>query len=260
MLNKLTKDEFVRRILDGAPPVAKAESFADSGCGMLEGFEGFDVFHENEAATQDIRFVQLLLEESGFGSGETLPREEVVLGEQNTNRFLPHGVTYWAKTTERPFHILLFDLEMKGSKILENRVFKQNDQLEDALRRIVQDALVGFERGGTARTSDQKQGTQTETLCVVSVIDDRSEGPERQIVCFGTKCKETNALEVFTLREEARDWDRPLAEEHLALPSPSPRCQHTRHTRDRPVDAHPQCANAHHHRITLQESISATIC
>jgi hypothetical protein len=50
---------------------------------------------------------------------------------------------------------------------------------------------------------------------VVSIVDDRNSTPGRQLVCFGTKSTTTNALEVFTLREEVRDWDRPLAEEHL---------------------------------------------
>ena len=211
----LSKDEFVRRILDGAPPEAEAEADTGLGDGMLEGFDGFDVADDTDDTTTDARFAQLLLEESGFGRGETLPRSEVVLGEQKTSRFLPHGATYWAKTTERPFHILLFELEFKGSAILGDGFFRQNDQLEDALHRIVQDALEGFERGGEGRTADRKRGSQTETLCVVSVIDDRRDGPERQLVCFGTKCTATDALEVFTLREEARDWDRPLAEEHL---------------------------------------------
>ncbi|MBX3246106.1 MAG: hypothetical protein KF901_02875 [Myxococcales bacterium] len=215
----LSKDEFVRRILDGAPRPTVVEASESDATGMLEGFDAFDVPDDPTDAPLDSRFAQLLLEESGFGRGETLPRGEVVLGDQKTNRFLPPGATYWPKTTERPFHIVLFELEPKGSVILRDSFFRQNDQLEDALHRIVQDALEGFERGGAGRTADRKQGAQTETLCVVSVADDRRDGPERQLVCFGTKCIATNALEVFTLREEARDWaergDRPLAEEHL---------------------------------------------
>lgn len=209
----LSKSEFVRRILDGVP--LEAESNDGFGVAMIEGFDGFDVPDNTEQIVIDARFAQLLIEESGFGHGETLSRSEVVLGEQKANRFLPHGATYWAKTMEHPFHILLFELELKGSAILGDKFFRQHDQLEDALHRIVQDALEGFERGGEGRTADRKRGTQTETLCVVSVVDDRKPGLERHIVCFGTKCTATDALEVFTLREEARDWDRPLAEEHL---------------------------------------------
>jgi hypothetical protein len=214
----LSREEFVRRILDGAPRQAKQSTVAAAS--MLEGFDAFDVDEVSADAPADTRFAQLLLEESGFGAGQTLPREELVLGDQKTNRFLPPGVTYWQKTPERPFHIVLFELEKKGRELLDDAFFRQTDQLEDALHRVVQDALEGFERGGSGRTADRRQGAQTETLCVVSIVDDRNSGESRQLVCFGTKCIATASLEAFTLREEARDWaergDRPLAEEHLS--------------------------------------------
>ena len=82
----LSKDEFVRRILDGAPPEAYVETDTGFGDAMLEGFDGFDVSDDTEEAATDARFAQLLLEESGFGRGETRPRGEVVLGDQKTNR------------------------------------------------------------------------------------------------------------------------------------------------------------------------------
>lgn len=150
--------------------------------------------------------------ESGFGEGAEEPQDKIVLGDQRTARFLPAKAIYWKKTTDRPFHIVLFELEKKGSDLFEGGLFRAPDQLEDALHRIVQDVLEGFER---KRTADQQQGAQTETLCVVSVVDDRSSETGRQIVCFGTKCVATDSMESFTLREEVRDWDRPLAEEHL---------------------------------------------
>jgi hypothetical protein len=211
----LSKSEFVRRVLDGA---ASSPRGAANGGSMVEGFAGFAESHsadERDGRSDLGRFAQVLLEESGFGRGETVLRQELVLGEQTTSQFLPDAAIYWPKTAEQPFYIVLFDLEQKGSDIVDNPFFRQHDQLEDALHRFVQDALEGFERGGEARTADRKRGAQTETLCVISVVDDRRDGPARQLVCFGTKCTATNALEVFTLREEARDWDRPLAEEHL---------------------------------------------
>lgn len=218
----LTKEEFVRRILDGASPkqVSLANGSLNSGSFSAEDeFNTEDEEVSRREVPTDTRFAQLLLEESDFGHGETLPREEIVLGDQKTNRFLPNGVTYWKKTTDRPFHIVLFELEKKGRDLLSDPFFRQLDQLEDALHRVVQDALEGFERGGEGRTADRRQGAQTDTLCVVSIVDDRTSGTGRQLVCFGTKCVATDALEVFTLREEARDWaergDRPLAEEHL---------------------------------------------
>ena len=107
---------------------------------------------------------------------------------------------------------MLFELDKKGRELLADGFFNKNDLLEDALHRIIQDVLDGFEK---KRTASARQGAQTETLCVVSIVDDRNSSAGRQLVCFGTKSTETMALEVFTLREEVRDWDRPLAEEHL---------------------------------------------
>lgn len=211
----LSKEDFIRRILDGSEILPSSEVKTESS--MIAGFDSFDHFDDGPVAENDGRFAQLLLEEALFGRGETLPREEVILGDQKTDRYMPAGVIYWPKTSERPYQVLLFELEKPAKQILElGGFFRQNDQLEDALHRLIQDALEGFERGGVTRTASRKQGLQSETLCVVSVLDDRLDGPPRHVVCFGTKCVETDSLEVFTLREEARDWDRPLAEEHLS--------------------------------------------
>src|SRR5690606_37425536 len=162
-------------------------------------FSGDDLFGVVPPPT-DTRFAQLLLEEV-FTHGEAQPREEIVLGDQKTSRFLPDAGIYWPKTNERPFHIVLFELEKKGRELLDDPFFRQQDLLEDALHRIIQDVLDGFEK---KRTASACQGAQTETLCVVSVVDHRS---GRQLLCFGTKSTTTGALEVFTLREEVRDWD-----------------------------------------------------
>lgn len=210
-----TKEQFIERILTGA----RASEVAKQASTPLAIFRKLPGLPVGAATTTARPFAQALLEEAGFGAGQTIPREEVVLGEQKTNRFLPAGATYWPKTVERPFHIILFEIQPKAREVIADAFFRQTDQLEDAVHRIIQDALEGFERGGAGRTADRRQGAQHETLCVVSVTDNRREGTERQMVCFGTRCVATNALEVFTLREEARDWaergDRPLAEEHL---------------------------------------------
>jgi hypothetical protein len=211
----LSKDEFVVRILDGIAPTPKKAKGAISS----SAFSADDVFGDDEAApasqtesAPDTRFAQLLLVESGFGEGAEEPQESIILGDQRTARMLPPRAIYWKKTTERPFHIVLFELEKKGSELFDGGFFRAPDQLEDALHRIVQDILEGFER---RRTAVQQKGPQTETLAVVSVIDDRTLETGRQIVCFGTKCVATDSMESFTLREEVRDWDRPLGEEHL---------------------------------------------
>ena len=210
----LSKEDFVRRILDGTASTPKKASKAASPAT----FSADDVFGNDTGGGSgstpppaDTRFAQLLLEEV-FAHGEAQPRDEIVLGDQKTSRFLPNAGIYWPKTNERPFHIVLFELDKKGRELLADPFFRQTDQLEDALHRIVQDVLEGFEK---KRTASARQGAQTETLCVVSIVDDRASTSGRQLVCFGTKSTTTTALEVFTLREEVRDWDRPLAEEHL---------------------------------------------
>lgn len=210
----LNKPDFVKHILDGIQSIRPPTSAAGQTT-PDDDFDGFDVPDEVSVLAKDTRFAQLLLRESGFGDGQALERDDVILGDQKTLRFIPPGITYWKKTAERPFHILLLELEKTGRAILSDTFHRKDDTLEDDIHRIIQDILEGFERGGAGRTADRLQGPQTETLCVVSVLDDRSEKDSRQLVCFGTKCVMTNALEVFALREEARDWDRVLAEEHL---------------------------------------------
>lgn len=211
----LSKEDFVRRILDGAAPAPKEAPKVASSPAT---FSADDVFGGDDTSTAlipppaDTRFAQLLLEEV-FGHGEALDRDEVVLGEQKTSRLLPNGGRYWPKTNERPFHIVLFELDKKGREVLADVLFSRNGLLENSLPRIIQDVLDGFEK--PKRAASTRQGAQSETLCVVSLVDDRNSSSGRQLVCFGTKCTETKALEVFTLREEVRDWDRPLAEEHL---------------------------------------------
>jgi hypothetical protein len=210
----LTKEDFLRRILDGAAQTPKTASKAAPSPAS---FSADDVFGSDDASSglvpppADTRFAQLLLEEV-FGHGEAQDRDEIVLGDQRTSRLVPNKGRYWPKTNERPFHIVLFELERKGRELLADGFFNKSDLLEDVLHRIIQDVLDGFEK---KRTASSRQGAQTETLCVVSIVDDRNSTSGRQLVCFGTKSTETKALEVFTLREEVRDWDRPLAEEHL---------------------------------------------
>jgi hypothetical protein len=136
----------------------------------------------------------------------------VVLGEQKTSRLLPNGGRYWPKTNERPFHIVLFELDKKGRELLADGLFSRNDLLEDALHRIIQDVLDGFEKKRTASALRARRARPC-AWSPSSTTATPSSG--RQLVCFGTKSTETKALEVFTLREEVRDWDRPLAEEHL---------------------------------------------
>lgn len=215
----ISAEAFVTSVLEGIATVAPPTLV---GSAALPGeFDGFPDPDTGELPLDDASFAQRLLENSGFGQAQLLPRNEVILGEDPSARSLPERVFYWPKTAERPYQTLLFELDKSGLELLDDTLFQQlraQRLLEDALHRLVQYALAGFERGGQGRSADVRRGPQTETLCVVSVVDDR-QAPARRLVCFGTRCVATNnALEVFTLREEARDWakyDRPLAEEHL---------------------------------------------
>lgn len=210
----LSKEEFVRRVLDGAPGESRSTVQATS---MIKGFEDFRA-EVCAVAAADARFAQSLLE-SGFGAGRRLPRTQIVLGDPGAHRFLSAGVTHWQKMPERPFDIVLFELANTGRELLEEEFFSKSDSLEHALLALVQDALEGFERGSLEHTADGRPSSPTETLCVICIVDDRRSDRRRHLVCFGTRCIATQALEVFTLREEVRDWarngDRPLAEEHL---------------------------------------------
>lgn len=208
----LTEKDFLQRIFEGVP-LPGAGSAAPA---MVDGFDAFED-EPAEAIAEDGSFARRLLESSGFGPAETLPTTEVILGGDPAARSLPPRVYFWGKSGGRPYQTLLFELDCGGLALLEDTLFREERkqrQLEDAVHRLIQYVLVGFEKGGEGRTADVRKGPQSETLVIVSVRDDR-EGGDRHLVCFGTRCVATSAMEVFTLREEARDWDRPLAEEHL---------------------------------------------
>ncbi len=212
----ISKDDFIQRVLSGTTPSAPGTAAAGALPGGFDGFDDDDVEAQPPSADGG-SFARHLLEASGFGPAEVLPRAEVILGTDPAARSLPERVHYWPKAEGRPFQTLLFELEGTGRTLLADDLFRQERlqlQVEDAQHRLIQHALVGFEKRGEARTAEVRRGSQTETLVVVSVADDRTESA-RQLVCFGTKSTTTGALEVFTLREAVRDWDRPLAEEHL---------------------------------------------
>lgn len=209
------EETFIKEILDGRPTTGQRLNSKETTDDVIDAASLFEDSIVNSA--DDSRFAQLLLEELGFGSGEKVPKDGLIAGTPLTMRFLPNAATYWPESNTRPFHMVLFELEKPARELMQDRNFKL---LEDAIHRMIQDVLAGFEKGGPTRETQSRQGAQHKTLCVISVPDDRGEGEPRQVVCFGTKCTSTDALEVFTLREEVRDWakrgDRLLAEEHLS--------------------------------------------
>lgn len=225
----LSKEEFINYVLNAEPALATVGTDGDSDA-LPEGFVGFDA-EESPVRTGKSRssFALRLLEASGFGYPEHLQRKEVIRSDDAAARYLPERVYFWPKTGDRPYQTLLFESDLSHKELLEipafrNRQLQHLDMVEDALSRLVQQALEGFQRGGERVTADVRRGRKEETLCVVSIIDERHEEPVR-LVCFGTVDASTGSLETFRINEEIRLWGSQgadgsvdqLARDHLGL-------------------------------------------
>ena len=217
----LTKDEFIEFIVEGPKTVISKSAKSTAETVLPEGFDGFG-FNDQETETpsvETISFARNLMEASGFGPAQYLERSEVILGDDPAAKYLSDRVYYWSQTSDRPYQTLLFELDIDGFDLLKTPLFrslKGQQILEDALSRLVQMSLKGFERGGERRTASVKQGRQTETLCIVSCPDDREE-TEKQVnlVCFGTVSSDQNSLESFHIREESKYWEPQIRNDHL---------------------------------------------
>lgn len=218
----LSKDAFIDFILNGpdSGTVQAWEAAAESA--LPEGFEGF-----GRAGTHSVpshsgsSFARRLLEASGFGYAEMVQRDNVIRSTDAVARYLPSRVSFWPKTTSRAYQTLLFEADLTHRQLLAIPAFRTQkmahlDIVEDALARLVSEALDGFQRGGEGVTADVRRGRKEETLCVVSIVDEREEKPVR-LVCFGTQNDATGGLETFQITEQARFWDPKLAREHLGL-------------------------------------------
>lgn len=226
----ISKPDFIQHILEGsrasaklAPKKtkAKATQAPPEEEDALAGF-GFDDEPDDSAESVsppavETSFARTLLEKSLSASGQAIGTDDVILGGDPARKFLPAKLYYWPKADNRPFQTLLFELTMPSSELLKEPLFRPAKGVtEDALTRLVADTLRGFEQGGEARSADTKQGKQTETLCVVSIRDDRSkEYDSAHLVCLGTVSKSEGSLETFHIREEARFWEPQLAADHL---------------------------------------------
>jgi hypothetical protein len=219
----LNKEEFIRFILAepkgrSAPSTkatgkkAKPEADALGGYGF-----GDEVATPEPSTTAETTFARQLLEASGFGAAQYLATSEVILGGDPAAQHLPERVYYWPKAVGRPYQTILFELTQPSSALLNAPLFKPlKGVLEDALTRLVQDTLKGFEIGGERRKADVKQGKQDETLCVVSIRDERDkESGTSNLICFGTVARGEGSLETFHIREAARFWEPQLAQDHL---------------------------------------------
>lgn len=213
----LTKDDFIRHIL-GEAPRTKARA-TKQATGHVEGFDFADDTPDSEA-TEDTRFVTPLLQ-AGFGDGQGIPRATVIRSTDAVARYIPDEVRYWPKTPARPHHTLLIEANLTHRELLAIPAFKSRqlahlDIAEDAVARLVAEALEGFQRGAEGLDASALKGQKYETLCVVSIIDEREEHAGR-IACFGTFNAKTEGLETFFLTKPASSWDRAEARERLGL-------------------------------------------
>jgi len=213
----LTKDDFIRHILGEAPRTKAGPTKKDTG--HIDGFDFADDTPDSEVA-EDTRFVTPLLQ-AGFGEGRGIPRATVIRGADAVAKRIPDEVRYWPKTPIRPHHTLLIEANLTHRELLDIRAFKSEplahlDIAEDAVARLVAEALEGFQRGADGLDASAPKGQKHETLCVVSIIDER-EGHAGRLACFGTFNAKTEGLETFFLTEHARTWDRADARERLGL-------------------------------------------
>lgn len=218
----LSKDAFIDFILNGPDKASAAAPDAPAESALPEGFEGFDAAETQPPPAQPgSSFARRLLEASGFGYAEMVQRNNVIRSTDAVARYLPDRVSFWPQTPTRKYYTLLFETDLNHKELLAIPAFRSRkmahlDIVEDALARLVSEALEGFQRGGEGVTADVRKGRMEETLCVVSIRDER-EGQPVRLVCFGTHNKSTDGLETFQITEQTRNWDPQLAREHLGL-------------------------------------------
>jgi len=221
----LSKAEFVDFILNGGDQETAVTPQVPSDSTLPDGFEGFEGFDTVEIqappAQPGSSFARRLLEASGFGYPEMVQRENVIRSSDPVARCLPKRVSFWPMTTSRPYQTILFEADLNHKQVLDTPAFKSSkishlEDVESALARMVSLALAGFQRGGEGVTADVRKGRKEETLCVVSILDERDAQAGR-LVCFGTHNENTGGLETFQITEQTRLWDGQLAREHLDL-------------------------------------------
>jgi hypothetical protein len=211
----LTWPQFRDGVIDGNYPKVPAPA----GGAMPGEFDGFD------EPTEEVKrsFAHGLLEASGFGTGQEVDRNDIVKPTDALHKHLPPRLYFWPQEGRAHWTILV-EFEQTGRELLQQPLFRSErgqQGLEEVAYRAIQGVLAAFESGGEQKRGGAvKKGPQTETLVVVSIPDDRrakpgSTEPLPRLVYFGTRSTETNSLEVFVLKEEARQWDAALRDEHF---------------------------------------------
>ncbi len=221
----MDKEQFIEYVLSSGADASSANAAKATATVRPKGFagKGFQTkgAKTSEPANRQSTFAKRLLEAAGFGAPEEVARATLIRGDDAAAKYLPERVFYWPKSGDRPYQTLLFEADINHGQLLEipafrNRKMQHLDMVEDALARLVQQALKGFERGGEGVTAAIKKGRQDETLCVISIIDQRESHPVR-LVCFGTVNSNDDGLETFQITEQTRFWEPQLARDYLGL-------------------------------------------
>jgi hypothetical protein len=213
----LTKESFILHLLGETEPASTAPT--SKAQGHLSGFNFEDDAPTNPPDGQ--RQLILPLFQSAFGDGQLIPRDAVIRSADAVAKHIPDMVRYWPKTPARPHQTLLIETNLSHRELLSIKAFKSRkldhlDIAEDALARVVAEALEGFQRGAEGLDASAFRGQKEETLCVVSISDER-EVQVGRLACFGTFNAMTGGLEHFILSDHARAWDRADARERLGL-------------------------------------------
>lgn len=219
----LKKEDFINFILEG-PKSVRSEDVNKGKAALPEGFEEFGFETDTKSAAPvdtQATFTQRLLEASNFGYPDSVQTKDLIRSMDAVAKYLPDRASYWPKISTRPYQTLLFEAnithkDLLGIPAFRNRKMSHLDIVEDALARMVSEALEGFQKGGEGVTADVRKGRKDETLCIISIIDERDQEPVR-LVCFGTQNARTGGLETFHITERTRFWDQPLAKDHLGL-------------------------------------------
>jgi hypothetical protein len=218
----LSSADFIQFIRNGGGAPAP-HAAAQAGAALPEGFKNFDAEPEQPAAGESgtTSFARRMLEAAGFGLAQLVERNSVIRSSDAVAKYLPERASYWPKTATRPYQTLLFEAAMTSGELLKIPAFRNTEQrhlddLEAALARLVSEALHGFQKGGEGVTADGRKGRREETLCIISILDQRDVQSVR-LVYFGTRNKQSEELETFQIAEQTRFWDRQLPREHLGL-------------------------------------------
>ncbi len=218
----LSSAEFTQFILKGGAGEASPADTPGTAA-LPEGFEGFESGADKPAPANSgtTSFARRLLEAAGFGLAQLVERTSVIRSSDAVAKYLPDRASYWPKTATRPYQTLLFEAVMTSGELLKIPAFRNTelrhlDDLEAGLARLVSEALEGFQKGGEGVSADVRKGRKDETLCVISILDQR-EGQPARLVCFGTQNRQSQGLETFQITEQTRFWDPQLAREHLGL-------------------------------------------